>query len=272
MIEPVIPRQPRVTEAFTLIELLVVVAIIALLISILLPALSSAREQANQLMCITNLRSIGQAEMFYAHDNKETLVRAESQAMHFAAAALPGLGDDRPVADLWDAGNRGPLEEACARTKSLQCPRFPAEDQVLDYVVNGFPIPYTYRNRDNPGTTTGDGPENAGRSGEPFSRLADLAFFRQSDIIYITEAHFRMPRPTRANWGVYHDVFSPKHLPFAVEPRVSNDDRHPGGLTSVFFDGHASIMRMTRVDPGYPRSIAERVRWWTENDEESAGG
>jgi prepilin-type N-terminal cleavage/methylation domain-containing protein/prepilin-type processing-associated H-X9-DG protein len=57
--------QPRQRRAFTLIELLVVVAIISLLVSILLPSLSAARENARRLKCSTNLRSIGQASQIY---------------------------------------------------------------------------------------------------------------------------------------------------------------------------------------------------------------
>lgn len=58
----------RRIRAFTLIELLVVVSIIALLVSILLPALSKARIQAQRTVCINNVRSISMSAMIYAVD------------------------------------------------------------------------------------------------------------------------------------------------------------------------------------------------------------
>ncbi|MGE3182486.1 MAG: type II secretion system protein, partial [Phycisphaerae bacterium] len=58
-------------KGFTLIELLVVVAIIALLISILLPSLSRARELAKRAVCRANARGIAQSCHLYANDNRE---------------------------------------------------------------------------------------------------------------------------------------------------------------------------------------------------------
>ena len=62
-------------QAFTLIELMVVIGIIALLISILLPSLSAAREAANKTKCANNLRQIGNAFTAYANDNKGSYPR-----------------------------------------------------------------------------------------------------------------------------------------------------------------------------------------------------
>ncbi|MFH1419676.1 MAG: type II secretion system protein [Planctomycetota bacterium] len=68
------PLRTRLSYGFTLIELLVVISIIAVLISVLLPALASARVEGQKLKCQSNLRVLGQTAIAYAHDDPNSII------------------------------------------------------------------------------------------------------------------------------------------------------------------------------------------------------
>ncbi len=66
-------RRHKARHGFTLVELLVVVAIIALLLSILLPAMNRARETARKVVCLSNLKQFGLAYAAYQSENHQWL-------------------------------------------------------------------------------------------------------------------------------------------------------------------------------------------------------
>jgi prepilin-type N-terminal cleavage/methylation domain-containing protein/prepilin-type processing-associated H-X9-DG protein len=117
--------------AFTLIELLVVIAIIGLLASLLLPALAKARESAQRIACVNNLRQLTVAALLYARDHDG----------HFPPRAVGDAPNPR-----WPAV----LEDSFQHLKILRCPSdgppdplsntndfAPADRAPRSYIING---------------------------------------------------------------------------------------------------------------------------------------
>ena len=264
------PSLRRHRRGFTLIEVLVVVAIIALLVSILLPALASARRQTRNVVCGTNLSSIGKAASMYSQGNRGVVLRGYwyQSLMLLPERLAPMLGGPRSplVSRMEDpviTGAGSPsdrdkyLAPVFAKMQVLQCPSCPPTtkspvtcpkgavitEQPYDYVTNDFDF--------DKGRASKRETSTAGGRVTMMERVPS-----PSRLVHVTEAS---QNRDLAFFGK-HDCYDPEiHLWWGTDPRMITDDRHgtgagrsagknfSGRANCLFFDGHQESRLITGI-------------------------
>lgn len=215
---PVMPLAgfaPRKKRRFTLIELLVVIAIIAILASMLLPALNNARERGRSVQCLNHLRQIGTAHQGYFSDNADYVGYAAqgpgwSDVRSWRHALLPYL-EKASLADHTDTAD-------VKYPPILQCPSVPVEEFArLDWPqVGGIQSAYG-------ANTSGYDESNLGVFGflNGKTPIKQQMAREPSLLMTITEGYWYLNY-----WEHYDDA-----------------PRHDGARNLLYLDGHAGALR-----------------------------
>jgi len=117
---------------FTLVELLIVIAIIAILAALLLPALAKAKEKAQRITCISNLKQWGMAQIMYLDDSNQTYPK--TKIPNGTPGAAPGYNEDNPSwTDLFDFYYQNPKQGMDAWFNAL--PHYVSSPPLYQYAI-----------------------------------------------------------------------------------------------------------------------------------------
>ena len=147
-----LPASAAWKRAFTLIELLVVIAIIAILAAMLLPALARAKQKAQSIACLSNVRQIGLTVRMYADDNSGYLVPTcmgpSASYVHWMELLAPYVANQpASVTELSKMGTifyQCPTWAALAQTVKLFSPASQPGYGMCIYPASGQPFPDCY--------------------------------------------------------------------------------------------------------------------------------
>jgi prepilin-type N-terminal cleavage/methylation domain-containing protein len=245
----------RKMNGFTLIELLIVIAIIALLMGILVPALSRARAQAHRAVCMSLLRSYAQANAAYATTNEGAFVPFSQK--HSVAVSGPGMWDERWPENrefrkclavnkkVLDSGWNDPF----IFPRELMCPAFkvPMDESYLEQIntMFGYKIRMSYALNTERwiGSNITDIIAWLPFDGKYRGHFSQMVRKPSECMMFIDGNHYQT-RYERSNylkyWNIYGDVLTPDN-----EFQVAY--RHRQSACLAYFDGHASVLKKEEV-------------------------
>lgn len=235
-------NQPAGSRGFTLIEVLVVVAIIAILLSILVPALGRARKNARTTVCKTNLRSLAQGWLLYAEEWKGCLPGSSSDYYYDANNNLVvldwlGTGPDSGGWDSKKVPSRGTIFPYVGRNEKVyKCPE-DKMDKLARRSDGARPkVLYSYT-------------APAMLSGAPLSLLKQTYYPDGFPYNYLDRKNWEEYCRPMATWMIVEEDEG-WYLNFVDDSGWSNkdavSDRHFGGGALAHPDGSVSVRKFQR--------------------------